>query len=95
MMSQEVRRSYPYLKKIEFKLKAGIIEYATETPTIVVDFETVLEMVEVVEVVLVRVGRVLEGDEVLAGEGLVGQQVLPVLCLQVQFLDGLNDIKIR
>ena len=59
--------------------------------TVIVDFEAVFDVVEVVEVELGRVERVLEDEDVLALEWLVRQKVLPVLGLDVQFLDGLTS----
>ena len=46
-------------------------------------------MVEVVQVELVEVPRVLQRDDVLPLERFVRQQVFPVLCLDVQLFDGL------
>ena len=56
--------------------------------TVVVQLQFVLDVVEVVHVELARLLRVLQHDDVTPLEWLVGQQVLPVLVLDVELLDG-------
>ena len=57
--------------------------------TLIYNFEILLHMVEVSHVELVQVVRVLNGDDVFPGEGLVGQKILPETGLDVQPLNSL------
>ena len=58
--------------------------------TVIVNFEAVLDVMEVVEVDLLVVVGVLQHDEVLPRERLVREQVLPVLGLDVELVHGLS-----
>ena len=58
--------------------------------TFILNFEVVLEMVERIKVELRVVFWVLNFDDVLAKKRLVGQQVFPVLRLDVQLFDRLK-----
>ena len=56
--------------------------------TFIFNFLIVLNMVEVCNIELLQVGRILNGNEIFPGERFIGQQFLPVLCLQVELLDS-------
>ena len=60
-----------------------------ESLTIIADSETVLDMMKVADVGILALLRVLEDEDVLPCKRLVVQEVLPVLGLDVELLDGL------
>ena len=61
--------------------------------TIIVDFESVLEMVKSVKIKLGMVSWILDFNDVLPQERFVRQEVFPVFGLDVQFFDGLCQNK--
>ena len=56
--------------------------------TVVVHFQFVLDVVKVVHVELVRLLRILQHNDILPRDGLVSQQLLPVLRLDIELVDG-------
>lgn len=51
-------------------------------------------MLERVEISFVEVVRVLDGNDILFGEGLVGDQIFPNLCANIELLDGIVRINL-